>query len=213
MTNLPPSTPIEQQPSLNNDRPPGEVKPPRDPFDPVALRIGAMAADIEVEKVLTAVPVRKPGRTEFFRVNPSPDYTVDMLLLERDSGVDRVAYLVAPEVQHLVSSELRMVRLYTAIDKLGNVFLWPIKLPSADNDRIHRIADTAIQCAEQAKTLWTKMAWNHKLGGYEMSRAKGDLGAPQWPDRSFRDLIEIAFRRYLVDSEHHEVIRELAGEI
>jgi hypothetical protein len=36
---------------------------PVDPFDPAHLRVGALA-EINVEKVLTAVPVRKPKRTE-----------------------------------------------------------------------------------------------------------------------------------------------------
>lgn len=212
VTNLQPPAQTEQI-SPNGSGP--AAKPSVDPFDPAQLRVGALAADIEVEKVLTAVPVRKPARTEFFRVHPDPDYTVDVLLLERtsNSGMDRDSYLVTPEVQHLVSSELRTARLFTAIDKYGNVFLWSVKLPSTDNDRIHRIADTALQCADQARTLWVKMAWNGRLGGYEMSRAKGDLGDPQWPGRSFRDLIEIAFRNFLVDRPDHEVIRELAGEL
>ena len=126
--------------------------------------------------------------------------------------MDTDAYLVAPEFQHLVLSELRQVRLFTVINKRGTVFLWPIKLPNDDNDRIRRIADTALQCAEQAKTLWVKMHWERDLGGYEMQRAKGDLGEPQWPEESFRDLLEIAFRHHLIDRPDHEVIRELAGE-
>lgn len=142
-----------------------------------------------------------------------PDYVSDALVLERDDGLDRECFLVAPEVQHLVLPELRRTRLFTAITKRGTVFLWPIKLPSDDNDRFRRMADTALQAAEQAKTLWVKVVWNRDLGGYEMFRAKGDLGEPQWPDKSFRDLIEIAFRLNLISREDHPVIRELAGEL
>ena len=171
-------------------------------------------ADVNVETVLTAVPVRKPKRTEFVRVHPSSDYMVPcMLVMERDTGSDTETYLVTPPVQHLVSEELRQVRLYTAITKRGTVFLWPIKLPGDDNDRIRRISDTAIQCAEQAKTLWVKVHWDRDLGGYGMQRAKGDLGEPQWPDKSMRDLLELGFRNYLVDRPDHPVIREFAGEI
>jgi hypothetical protein len=42
--------------------------------------------------------------------------------------------------------------------------------------------------------------------------ARGDLGEPQWPDKSFRDLLATAFGDYLIDREDHEVIRELNGE-
>jgi hypothetical protein len=183
---------------------------PSDPFDPEALRAGALA-DVEVEKVLTAVPIKKPGRTEFVRVHP--DHVLDVLLLEIGVGMDRQCYLVTPEVQHLVLPELRRTRLFVGITKYATVFLWPIKLPVESHDRMRRVSDTALMCAEQAKTCWTKVVWNSGLGGYEMSRAKGDLGEPQWPDKSFRDLIEIAFRHNLIDRPDHPVIRELEGEL
>jgi hypothetical protein len=188
----------------------GEPKKPKpDPFDPETLRIGA-GAEIGIEKVLTAVPVRKPTRNEWVRVHP--DFTVDLFLYERESDMDKESYLVTPEVQHLLASELRPVRLFVAINKRGTVFLWPIKLPG-DNDRLRRIAETALQAAEQAKDLWVRVMWSRDLGGYEMYRAKGDLGTPQWPDKTLRDLIEIAFRYNLIDREDHPVIRELAGEL
>jgi hypothetical protein len=136
-----------------------------------------------------------------------------MRVLERDTGMDTESYLVTPQVQHLVSDELRQVRLYTAITKRGTVFLWPIKLPGDSNDRIRRISDTAIQCAEQAKTLWVKVRWDRDLGGYAMQRATGELGEPQWPNESLRDLIEKAFQHNLIDRPDHPVIMELAGEL
>jgi hypothetical protein len=118
-----------------------------------------------------------------------------------------------PEVQDLVVHELRRVRLFTAISKRGTTFLWPAKLPREDNDAGRRWAETALQAAEQAKNLWVKMHGSRDLGGYEIFRAKGDLGEPQWPSRSFRDLIEIAFRDRLIDRADHPVIRELNGEL
>ena len=185
---------------------------PTDPFDPEALRVNALA-DVDVEKILTTVPVRRPNRNEFFRVHPDPKFVTDTLVLERQDGLDRETYLVQREVQDLVLHELRRVRLHVAINKRGTVFLWPAKLPREDSDAGRRWAETALQAAEQAKKLWVKMHGSRDLGGYEIYRAKGDLGEPQWPDKSFRDLIEIAFRDRLVDRDDHPVIRELAGEI
>jgi hypothetical protein len=211
MANIHPTTEVPTDPPLMNGQDPSTAK--FDPYDPHSIAVNAMT-DIDVEPVLTAVPVRKPKRTEFFRVHPSDEYTVPcMLVMERDTGSDTESYLVTPAVQHLVSTELRQVRLFTAINKRGTVFLWPVKLPNDDNDRIRRIADTALQCAEQAKTLWVKMRWERDLGGYAMQRATGDLGEPQWPDKSLRDLLELAFQHNLVDRPDHPVIREFAGEI
>jgi hypothetical protein len=208
MTETQPPITADPKASTNGKAPAGKAK--ADPFDPETLRLNA-GADVNIEKVLTAVPVRKPKRTEFVRVHP--DYVQDALVLEREDGLDKECYLVTSDVQHLVLPELRRTRLFTAITKRGTVFLWPIKLPGDDNDRFRRTADTALQAAEQAKTLWVKVAWNRDLGGYEMFRAKGDLGEPQWPDKSLRDLLEIAFRLNLIDKPDHPVIKELAGEL
>jgi hypothetical protein len=203
------TSPTISVPELN-----GEVPQPKpDPFDPEFLRAGA-DADIAIEKVLTAVPVRKPERREFVRVHPDRAFSVDTLVLERTDGMDKESYLVAPEIQHLVLPELRRVRLYTAISRRGVVFLWPVKLPIEDTgDRLRRVSETALLSAEQAKTVWVRVMWSKDLGGYELLRAKGDLGEPQWPDKSLRDLIEIAFRHNLIDHPDHAVLRELAGEM
>jgi hypothetical protein len=208
-----PVTNLQQNATGSQPSPNGEARTKGyDPFDPEALRVNS-AVDFEVEHVLTTVPVRKPKRTEFFRVHPGPDYVVDMHLLERDTGMEKESYLVTPEVKHLVVSELRPVRLFTAISKHGTVFLWPVKLPRDENDNLRRISDSALQGAEQARTLWTKVVWNGPVGAYELFKAKGDLGEPQWPDKVYRDLIEIAFRGNVIDRADHEVIRELSGEI
>jgi hypothetical protein len=100
-------------------------------------------ADIEIEHLLTTVPVRKPKRSEFFRVHPGKEYTVDTYLLEHETDRDKETYLVVPGVQLLASDQLRPRRLFTAINKFGTVFPWPVKLSSASNDRIRRGSDSA----------------------------------------------------------------------
>lgn len=189
-----------------------EPKPAPDPFDPESLKVNA-SDDVEVEKVLTAVPVRRPKRTEFVRVNPDPGFCVDARILERENGMEKECYLVAPEVAHLVAEETRVTRLFTAMTRRGLLFLWPVKLAVDANDVGRRVCETAMQAAEQAKTLWVKVCWNRELGGYEFSRARGDLGEPQWPEKSYRDLLEIAFRSNMIDRADHPVIRELNGEL
>src|SRR6266498_5262551 len=107
---------------------------PTNPFDLDALR-SAPLSDLDLERVLTTVPVRKPSRTEFIRVHPSPDYVVDSYVLEHVSGLDRVVYWVAPGLRGELVAELRPVRLFTCITKWSTEFLWPAKLPLAEGDR------------------------------------------------------------------------------
>lgn len=58
-----------------------------------------------------------------------------------------------------------------------------------------------------------KLVANKALGAYEFVKARGDLGEPQWPEKSYRELLEIAFRDRLIATLEHPVIRELNGEL
>jgi hypothetical protein len=49
------------------------------------------------------------------------------------------------------------------------------------------------------------------LGGYRIYQAEGALTEPEWPDRTLNEILEIAFRDRIVDSEHHPVVRRLRG--
>ena len=191
----------------------GEV-PAFDPFDPTAMRIDALA-DVFVEQILTVVPVRNPKRTEFIRVHPGSDFSVDTFVVEVEIDGDREIFYVLPELRGAVPDPeaLKLVRLSLAITKRGTVFLWPIKLPGQGNNRVRRMADSALQAAEEAKSLWVRVAWDRELGAWGYARAKGDLGEPQWPAKSFGELLKIAFRLDLIDKPDHPVFRELEGDL
>jgi hypothetical protein len=184
---------------------------PTDPFDPAALRVSA-DMEIATEKVLTAVPVRKPRRDEFFRVHPGEEFTIDVLAVERDDDMDRETYIVTPACMDAVAEVARKVRVFTCMNKRGTVFLWPAKLP-VEGSAGRRYADTALRIAEEAKTLWVRMWGDRDLGGYAMVRARGNLEEPKWPDKEFRELLRIAFDARIVDRPDHPLIRELNGEL
>lgn len=185
-----------------------------DPFDLDALRAAPDLDDIAVEKILTTVPVKRPGRDQFFRVHSGSEFTLDTYVLEHESDMDHTTYLVAPSLWPQLADHLRKVRLFTAIDKRGNVFLWPAKLPTADGNASARSwQQSALHAAEQAKTLWVKIQGNKPIGAYDIIVAKGDLGDPSWPDHSLQELIKIAFRDRFIESLDHPVVREINGEI
>jgi UDP-3-O-acyl-N-acetylglucosamine deacetylase len=198
---------------------PGDERPPDatgrpSPFDLDALRAAPDLDAFDVEKILTTVPVRRPGKNEFFRVHPSDDYAVDSYVLEHESDLDRTTYWVAPGVRVELVEHLRKVRLYTCIDKRSNVFLWPAKLPIVDGSASARSWYlSGLRAAEEAKRLWVKIVGNKVIGAYDIVVARGDLGDPQWPDHTFAELIELAFRDRLIDSLDHAAVREINGEI
>ena len=183
-----------------------------DPFDPERLRNAALE-NIGVEKVLLTVPVRKPARTEFFRVYSDPGYTIDWFILERDGEMGRETFWVTEKFRGELLDELKPVRIFTCINKRGVVFLWPAKLPSSSaiGQRWH---ESGLEIAERAKTSWVRMRANKDLGAYELFQAKGDLGEPTWPDKTLRELLALAFKGdRLINSLDHPVLRELAGEM
>ena len=51
------------------------------------------------------------------------------------------------------------------------------------------------------------------LGAYEVYEATAELPEPIWPDVSFRELVEIAFRERLITTHDHPVLRRLRGEV
>jgi hypothetical protein len=185
-----------------------------DPFDLDALRVEGLD-DIGVEKVLLTVPVRKPRKTEFFRVHPGEDYCLDSMVLVRAESIDREVYLIAPALRAELLEDAQRVRLFTCVNKRGVVFLWPARLPdpeaSGGGGRAWHIS--ALEAADEAKKHWIRLQGNRDLGAYEMHRALGDLGEPAWRDKTFKELLKIAFKDRLIDTPHHDAIRELRGEL
>jgi hypothetical protein len=182
-----------------------------DPFEDLEALKTAPLRDLEIEKVLTTVPVRKPDSSWWFRVHPDPDYCVDAHMLTHGEGVERATYWVSSLVQAEIPTELKKVRLFTFITKLGVVGLWPARIPSDDNNSGRDWHRSALAAADAAKTFWIRMIGNPQLGAYEYSKALGDLGEPQWPDKTHRELIEIAFKDHAILTTEHPVIRDLRG--
>jgi hypothetical protein len=53
-----------------------------DPFDLTRFRLDQSFTEmIGVKKLLTTVPVRKPGKQDFIRVHPDPNYRLDVALI------------------------------------------------------------------------------------------------------------------------------------
>src|SRR5207342_3117446 len=73
--------------------PPPLKTPALDPFDPANLRLSqAFTETAGVKKLLTTIPVRKPGAQDFVRVHPSPEYREDFPIIELKE--EREQYIV-----------------------------------------------------------------------------------------------------------------------
>jgi hypothetical protein len=183
--------------------------PPPDPFDLNFLRLDqSFFEKAGVKKLLTTVPVRRPNPQDFIRVHADPGYRAALALIElRD---DREVYLLTPTIASQLPGEYVMANVFTAINRQGVTFLWPVKLPPPDG-RIVEWHRSAAEAAELAMQKWVRLKANMTLGAYEIFESQGVIPDPEWPTLPFNELLRIGFRDRYVDYLDHAVIKRLRG--
>jgi len=183
-----------------------------DPFDPERLKLSQdFASSVGVKKELITVPVRKPSKEWFVQVHPDKAYRIQTAVIELKE--DRETYIVDPSLWETLSTESTFSpRLFvTAMNRQGVLFLWPIRLPGPDG-KIDDWSRSSLDASGMAAGRWVRIAANMSLGAYEVFTAPGEIPDPHWPEKSFRDLLSIAFRDKRIDSYDHPVLRKLRGE-
>ena len=140
---------------------PGEES--ADPFDVDKIRETPMD-DIGVEKVLLTVTVRRPNRNEFFRVHPDPGMTVDWYAIEERTTTGPRNLLgdhenfVRPPRRNQAGADLRVRQQARHAVSVARTTSEP------DNRLGRRWHESALEIAEQAKTLWVKMVGQRDAG-------------------------------------------------
>jgi hypothetical protein len=182
---------------------------PPDPFDIASLRLNPSFLETAgVKKLLTTVPARRPSPQDYIRVHTSPEYRENFAMI--DLKDDREDYLVRPEILQELAGEVVFKTVFTAINRQGVVFLWPVRLPAPD-DRKSEWLRSAREAAELAMTRWVRMKANMSLGAYEITVAEGVVADPIWPGLPFQDLVRIAYRDRMVTALDHPVVKRLRG--
>ena len=180
-----------------------------DPLDLASLRLNPSFLETAgVKRLITTVPARRPNPQDFVRVNRSEKYRDNFAVI--DLKEDREDYLVRPEIIPELANEIVYKTIYTAINRQGICFLWPVRYPSPD-DRRNDWARSQREAAELAMTRWVRMKSNRDLGAYEVFEAESLMAEPVWPELSFQQLIKIAFRDRIITDVNHAVIRRLRG--
>lgn len=199
-------------PSANNsaeilDRGDQIDHPALDPFDPENMRI---SQDFKpgVEKALLTIPVKKPSKEWFIRVHPT--WRVETYVIELKE--EREIYYVNPALVPELGCEATLGprAIFTAVNRQGVVFLWPIRLPGEDG-KIDDWNESALQATQMAVDNWIRVTANMSLGAYEIWEATAELPEPKWPNKSFRELLEIAFKKRYINSLDHPVVLRLLG--
>src|SRR5215475_5804985 len=142
---------------------------------------------VDGQKVLTAVPIRRPARQEFFRVHERPEWRFETCIFQDE--IDRgEAYLVHPGLRSALANDLKPVVLFTCVSRQGTTFLWPARLPGQDR-RASSWHTSALEAAQIAMTSWIRLVANQQAGAYEVYRAAAYTAEPEWPDITFEALM------------------------
>ena len=177
-------------------------------FDLDAIRLSQNFGESSgIKKLLTTVPVRKPNRTQFFRTHP--DHRLDVMLLKYGETND--PYIVMPQLRAEVEHLAKPYRLVLTVDRGGTVFIWPLAIP--DEERPLDWHSSAMEADAVASESWVRIQSNQALGAYEIFEAQGQLSEPTWPEENWPELVEVAFRRKIIDAVDHVVLQKLRGEL
>lgn len=161
---------------------------------------------VGVKKLLTTVPIRKPAKTDWYRMHP--EHSLDCYMLELKS--EREVYFVTPDVATVVAEFVTRVRLRMAVTKQGVVFVWPLRLPDGSRRRDHW-QTSAEESAAHAVERWTQTAADMRLGAYVTRVAVADFGEPRWPEEPWNVVLKIALQGRQVSTADHPVILDLLG--
>ena len=181
--------------------------------DLAAIRLNpSMTGGPSVAKVLASVPVRKPSKEWFIRAHPDREkQSVDSLFLELKE--DGETYLIAPRIRESLQGEscVQFKKLSLAVNRQGDIFLWPIRLPDTDG-KLDAWNQSALDALSIATTKWVRISSNRRIGAYEIASA--DISEePKWPDMPFNELLRFAFKGKVIDAHSHPVLRRLRGDV
>lgn len=182
---------------------------PLNPEDLTACALAPAFRESAVKKLLATVPVRKPTKESFVRTHPDGKCWATFGLLEFKESCK--IYLLTPgiaeEMQAKDEPTFYLANLVLSVDRKGNVFLWPVKIPRRESDW----SNSARQAAELAKNKWVRVTSNMSTQCYDIGVAKDQNLEPVWPTESYGDILGVAFSNRVISSMLHPAVQELLG--
>src|ERR1035437_5510715 len=81
---------------------------------------------------MASLPVDKPSKTQFFRINPNLYADVNILKVDGINGTER--YAVVPSMVKSLDG-VSLCTLFFGVHRDGSYFLWPVNATSSDGYR------------------------------------------------------------------------------
>ncbi len=166
--------------------------------------------DLGVKRVLTTVPVRKPGKEHWFQVHPDEAFRLDTFVIELKE--ENETYLVSNSLWEELAAEPTFSprALFTCMNRQNVLFIWPVRLPNSSG-KVDSWSESALTHAAAGQGSWIRVCSNMSLGAYERFESEANWPAPAWPELSFEKILEIAFKGHYITSTDHPVLQSLRG--
>ena len=174
------------------------------------FKISSGSSDMPIaRKIILHVPVSKPAKQRYVRVQRDRDYHFECAVLNLE-GEDR-PFLLSPQVAQGIAKDAKRVTLKLAIDRQSNLFLWPVPpIPTEGTDNPWNQSQREV--ADLAEEQWVRLTSNRSVGCYEPIVAQGDIPEPVWPEMSMGQILSIAFGSTHVIMDHeHPALQKLWG--
>ena len=186
------------------------------PFDNLEdFKVAQDFNEFETAVDFSIIPLRKPGRQEWFRVNPEIELTnVCFLDVEQNEGSPEsylVTASVAPLLRELPGMTKRSLHLCVCRPN-GTPFVWPVKLPKGNGTKHDDWGRSALEAAKKAKTEWIRMNSDMQLGAYKCYTSSASWEEPTWPELGMAEILKRSVgEQHIIASTDHPVIRQLQG--
>jgi hypothetical protein len=189
-----------------------------DGIAPVTVGNPANAADLSIDQAhleeftnLTSessvVECRRPPKGIFFTVrreNGKPWQDRKFFFVLQVEGRD--PYLVAPAIAEQKKEEdtIRPVLIVRYVTMAGEEGLWALKLDQAEG-KTNSWNKSALSILELAESGWVRIMSTKKHFRHQVSKKTFEEVQPQFTERTFDSLVNIAFQDHVIVSTDHEI--------
>ena len=167
-----------------------------------ALRISPPIMDEQKQIIEIPVRLKKPGREAF--MHAGPDWNFCCLTLEVSSGMEKVRYLLYPEVAEALKDECKMVTYVPYQLEDGSVHFMPLR-QARDS-----WAESFIRVYEVAKTQWIRIIPDNK-GVYGYYAREVPKPPPSWEGIDLDEIFRKAVSEFTIQNMDHPVVMKLRG--
>jgi hypothetical protein len=153
----------------------------------------------------TAVPVRTPDKSWFFRAHRSSDMQVPVDVLEIKGGKDDGIWFLSPDIEFPDELDTYIIPalLTRCITHDGTEYFYFAK----QSDKAPK--ESSRRCVNEARNAWIRQRWNPSAKAYEFSYARQLRREPVWSNQTLDTLLELAFGDKFIVNASHEVVNRL----